>query len=181
MKPSSEVIKRMRERGFDPVALAAEKQRLKHFQAGLKLCPLIETAFAGVTLGGGVGLMEAQAIDDYADAGTRGKHRAEDEKLDWRKLSFEKLRQCNSSLSFFDAEGMRFHLPAYLICELNHEYGFALATSLSMLYEGGQEKYSLLSPEQRDVVRKFLLHMLHDRDHRLDRPHIERALNEYWV
>jgi len=30
--------------------------------------------------------------------------------------------RCNSSLSFFNADGMRFHLPAFLIAELKGEY-----------------------------------------------------------
>lgn len=64
MKPSRETIQNMKERGFDPAAIAAEEEWLAHFQAGVALCPLIEVAFEGVILGPGVGLVEALAIDD---------------------------------------------------------------------------------------------------------------------
>ncbi len=171
----------MKERGFDPVTIAAEEERLAHFEAGLELCPLIEAAFAGVTLGPGVGLEEALAIDDYLDFETRAAYRARDEKLDWRKISFEKLCQYNSSFSFLDAAGARFHLPAYMICELNGEYGYGFAFSLTHVSGGSEQKYSLLTPDQRAVVRQFLQHMLKDRDSKIMRPEIERALKEYWL
>jgi hypothetical protein len=32
------------------------------------------------------------------------------------------LNRCNSSLSFFDAQGMLFHLPAFLLASLNGDY-----------------------------------------------------------
>jgi hypothetical protein len=55
---------------------------------------------------------QAQAIDDYEDEATCGRHLQDDEKEDWSRIPIEGLNRCNSSLSFFDAEGMRFHLPA---------------------------------------------------------------------
>src|SRR5688500_17196676 len=82
------------------------------------LCDLIREAFAGVKLGNGIGLQEAQGIDDYADKETCARYRAGDEKEDWTRIPAEELSRCNSSLSFFDAEGMRFHLPAFLVAEL---------------------------------------------------------------
>jgi hypothetical protein len=42
----------------------------------------IASAFAGVRLGGGVGLLEAQGLDDYADAEERKALRERDEKDD---------------------------------------------------------------------------------------------------
>lgn len=80
-----------------------------------------------------------------------------------------------------DAEGARFHLPAYMIAELNCEYGYGFALSLTYVAEGSEQKYRLLSPEQRAVVRSFLQHMLKDRDGRMMRAEIQRALDEYWL
>ena len=48
--------------------------------------------------------------DDYEDAATCEALRLTDEKDDWSKIAVADLNQCYSSLSFFDAEGMRFHL-----------------------------------------------------------------------
>src|SRR5690242_3758393 len=83
-----------------------------------EILDLIRNAFRGVTLGSGIGLWEGQAIDDYEDAETREKYRQRDEKCDWERLSIEDLNRCQSSLSFFDPEGMRFHLPAFVIAEI---------------------------------------------------------------
>ena len=161
--------------------MKAEEERLLLYQEGLELCAEIEKVFADVKLGDGIGLFEAQGLDDYADAETCARYRASDEKHDWRRIASEALRQCNSSLSFFDAEGMRFHLPRYLIAELRGEYGFGMNFCLSHSYLASPEKFDLLNSQQRIVVRQFLLHKLHDPDDALDRPHIVRALDDYWT
>ena len=90
----------------------------------------ITSAFAGVRLGGGVGLFEAQGLDDYADAAERKALRERDEKDDWTVLSADALNRANSSLSFFDADGMRFHLPAYLVADLRGDYKFGVVFTL---------------------------------------------------
>jgi hypothetical protein len=77
----------------------------------------IERAFHGVELGDGVSLHEATVVDDYGTPAQRLAARKSDEKRDWRKLidDPELLRSCRlGALSFFDAAGLKFHLPACL-------------------------------------------------------------------
>lgn len=179
--PSPDDIADMKAKGCDAWTIAEAERRLERWNQAQVVCHAIETSFAGVKLGGGVGLWQAQGIDDYADAGTCAAYRAKDEKEDWRRIPTKALRDCNSSLSFFDAEGMRFHLPAYLTADLHGEYGFGMAFCLAYLSDHSIGKFALLSPPQRAAVRLFLLHILDDRDHKLDQPHIERALAEYWT
>jgi hypothetical protein len=145
------------------------------------LCRLIREAFAGVKLGGGVGLQQAQGLDDHEDEQTCARYRANDEKEDWSRIPVEELNRCNSSLSFFDAEGMRFHLPAYLIADLRGLYHFGMAFSLTRLNDYSKSQFVLLSPVQRKAVRAFLLHILNEQDYEFDRPKINKALNEYWI
>jgi hypothetical protein len=145
------------------------------------LCSLIRKAFAEVKLGNGVGLQQAQGLDDYEDEQTCQLYRAKDEKEDWSRIPVEELNRCNSSLSFFDAEGMRFHLPAYLIADLRGLYNFGMAFSLTNLSDYNKSQFVLLSPEQRKAVRAFLLHILNEPDYEIDRPHISKALSEYWI
>ncbi len=78
----------------------------------------IEAAFSGVVLGDGVGLHEGQGLDDYRPREELVSIRDKDEHLDWRRIPPTELRRCESSLSFFDAEGMRFHLPAFMVSDL---------------------------------------------------------------
>jgi hypothetical protein len=59
----------------------------------------IAAAFAGVRLGGGVGLFEAQGLDDYASVEERKALRERDEKDDWTRLSADALTRTAASLS----------------------------------------------------------------------------------
>ncbi len=178
--PSPDDIVEMRSRGYDSSTIAKAEQHLKRGEAAQEVCRAIEAAFAGITLGGGVGLQEAQGLDDYADAETCAAYRANDEKDDWHRLPAEALQRCNSSLSFFDAEGMRFHLPAYLLADLRGDYGFDMAFCLTLTSDCDRY-FRLLSDPQRKAVRGFLLHILDDADYEHDRPHIFHALDGYWT
>lgn len=145
----------MKAGGCEAQTIAGAEARLERGIAAEQLCKVIEDAFDGVVLGGGVGLQEAQGIDDYKDEATCAAYRAGDEKDDWRKIAAEALNVCNSSLSFFDAAGMRFHLPAYLICELRGDYRFHMAFCLTQTYQTIPEKFSLLNRQQRTAVRTY--------------------------
>src|SRR4051812_12445181 len=107
--PSPADVAEMRARGYDPSTIAEAEQQSKRWESAQQVARAIEAAFAGVALGGGVGLQEAQGLDDYADDETCAAYRANDEKDNWHRISTEALNRCHSSLSFFDAEGMRFH------------------------------------------------------------------------
>ena len=144
------------------------------------LCSLIREAFAGVKLGDGVGLQQAQGLDDYEDDATCARYRENDEKDDWSRIPVGELNRCNSSLSFFDAEGMRFHLPAYLIADLQGAYKFGMAFCLTHLSDLRTSQFALLSEPQRSAVRAFLLHIAEDPGYEFERPHIIRALEDYW-
>jgi hypothetical protein len=173
-------IAEMKARGYDPTTIAEAEVQLERWAAAQEVCRAIEDAFAGVTLGGGVGLQEAQGLDDYEDAATCAAYRANDEKDDWHRIPAEALQHCNSSLSFFDAEGMRFHLPAYLLADLRDDYGFDMAFCLTQTSDYNRY-FCLLSEAQRRAVRAFLLHILDEPDYQFDRPHILRALDDYWT
>jgi len=178
--PSPEDIAEMRARGYDPSTIAEAEKHSSRWASAQEVARAIETAFLGVTLGSGVGLREGQGLDDYADAATCAGYRAQDEKDDWHRIPAEALNRCNSSLSFFDAEGMRFHLPAYLLADLRGEHGFGMAFCLTQTSDYDRY-FRLLSDAQRRAVRAFLLHILDDPDYQSDRPHILRALDDYWT
>ena len=178
--PSEVEIAEMRARGFDPHAIAQAEIQARRGPQMKELCLAIEKAFSNVRLGKGVGLIEAQGRDDYADAKTCAAYRAKDEKEDWRRISAEALNQCYSSLSFFDAEGMRFHLPAYLIAYLQDSFKGEIMFTLTHLSDYSTNQFSSLSDVQRAAVRAFLAFHLGDPNFKIHHADIERALNEYW-
>ncbi len=147
-----------------------------------RVLSLIQAAFAGVALGEGVGLRQAQGLDDYADPRSLVRYRAQDENRDWSAIPATDLDNCYSSLSFFDAVGMRFHLPAYLVADLEGKLQTAdVLFHLLALADGAFERFDKLSAAQRDAVRAFLLLRLSDPDHKFVHPLIQTALREYWV
>lgn len=166
-------------RGFIEVS---PTDRRKFDAEKVRVLDLVRSAFDGVTLGEGVGLLQAQGIDDYADERTMKSYRAQDEKHDWSAIPVADLDRCYSSLSFFDADGMRFHLPAYMIANLEGQLqtadvGFHLCT---MEYDNAL-RFATLSPAQREAVRAFLLLRLSDAHCEFEHPRIEAALRDYWT
>lgn len=169
----------MQARGCDRSVIAELMALTERGRVAKDIEEAIRAAFSGVVLGAGVGLTQAQGMDDYADEKTCAAYREKDEKENWQAISAEQLNQCYSSLSFFDAEGMRFHLPAYLIAELNGDYknDTAFALTHSTLIE---EQFALLNDAQRSAVRGFLQFIVCEPDYEFYREDIQRALERYW-
>jgi len=139
----------------------------------------IKAAFYGVVLGDGIGLWEAQAIDDYATIEVQKNNREKDEKDDWTLLKPEILQRCNSSLSFFDAKGMRFHLPAFIIASLENK-GDDQIFHLTQLDDYAKSKLVSLSYAQKEAIIMYLNWCLEQDEYTFEHPTIERVVNEYW-
>jgi hypothetical protein len=140
------------------------------------ICEKIRRAFQGVKLGDGIGLFEADGVDEYADEATRKAYRERDEKEDWQRIPRENLR--GEGICFTDAEGMRFHLPAFMVAAV--QYGRDFSPVFMLENDSAQDLFVLLSPEQREAVREFLLFVKDDPEHSFDRPEIEHALSGPW-
>lgn len=130
----------------------------------------IKNAFQSVRLEDGIGLWEAQGIDDYADSKTLEELRKKDERINWENIPYKDLVDCQSSLSFFDAKGMRFCLPPFLIFdlladEIYEEQGinapdvlFTLSYKLNEDYQ--KNRFSLFNKEQIGSIIHFLEYKL---------------------
>jgi len=178
--PSPQDIEEMKARGYDRSVIEEAIVLSKRWFEKEALKKQIQQAFSGLKLGAGVGLYQAQGLDDYASEEKCAEYRARDEKFDWQVLRTEDLNKCNSSLSFFDAEGMRFHLPAYLIADLDGGYGFGMAFTLTQSSNPG-EYFSLLNTDQRAAVRSYLQFIEHEPEYQFDREHIQSALKDFWA
>ncbi|MGK7913389.1 MAG: DUF6714 family protein [Synechococcus sp.] len=139
----------------------------------------ISNAFKGVTLGDGIGLWEAQAIDDYETDFVRAEKRRDDETSDWQAISHNDLGRCYSSLCFFDADGMRFHLPAFLLAEIDGKFD-QLVFHLTGLDDYKRQKLATLTDPQKSVIALFLGWCLASDCYEYDRQLITVALKEYW-
>jgi hypothetical protein len=134
-----------------------------------RLLDRIDRAFAGVTLGEGVSLHESQVIDDYGTAEERQVAREPDEKVDWRRLVDHPDLTVYfgigyGGLSFLDAAGVRFHLPACLYRAVRDfdEDGIgdmfeSMCYLLTKSDEYNRGRLAVLSGEQRACVRECLV------------------------
>lgn len=173
-------IDQMKASGYDPVTIEEAELEFERLQPKFDLITQTETAFAGVKLGNGIGLKEANGIDDYADEETLAYYRLTDEKEDWSAISVDTLNRYHWGLSYLDAEGLRFHLPAFLLAELRGEYHFGLIFKLTYLDEYSKQKFLLLNDQQRQAVRSFLEWAMDDDDYKFEREEIIDALIYYW-
>lgn len=139
----------------------------------------VRSAFHGVSLGSGIGLWEAQAIDDYESEEVRRQQRERDRKGSWELIPSAELQRCHSSLSFFDADGMRFHLPAYIIASLRGEVDDPIF-HLVHLDEYATSKLTSLSDLQRMSIISYLKFCLERDEYEFEHASIEKALDEYW-
>jgi hypothetical protein len=143
----------------------------------------IERAFSGVRLGAGVSLREADVIDDYGTDAERKKARAQDELDDWKQIPEDLISRYYSCLCFFDAEGMRFHLPAYMRFAMMHYRDSDSASIDFTIYAlgYGDDRFSLLTAPQRAAVRHFLKFMAFNGGHHVSSDHARRALEDVWA
>ncbi len=74
----------------------------------------IEKAFSNVHLENGISIKQARVIDDRGSKLEQRKARDGDELFNWRNVKDEELETYQSSLSFYDAKGIRFYLPCYM-------------------------------------------------------------------
>jgi hypothetical protein len=166
------------------------------------LLRLIEEAFRGVELGDGVSLHETVVLDDYGGPEERQAAREPDEKHDWRNLvrdaelvrphSRDGLTGGMGGLTYYDAAGLRFHLPAYLSVvvtdpttegaqDVAGDLLFHLAHAVPSDFNRG--RLALLSAAQRACVRevlKYLRDLLDSPDNGPFLADLDQAIEGFW-
>jgi hypothetical protein len=145
----------------------------------------VEAAFGDVRLGAGVSLHQARAIDDHwVEQSDVADLRSKDPEERWQDITDEKLDRFSDTLAFMDAEGFRFHLPRFIVYSLTHadDATSSWAEDAPIYYCMGKDelgRYSLLSPEQRRVVARFLRFVAAHDAYFADEA--SQALKEFWA
>ena len=147
----------------------------------------IEKAFSNVELGDGIGVLEAEAIDNYASTEERKDAHDNDWRNDWRDIPDDAIEKYYSSLSFVDAKGMRFCLPAYMRFALKYFDKSHSASIDAVIYalESNpifvKEGWEILTGKQRQVIAKFLRFMVIDvGNNYIDESSASAAYEKYW-
>ncbi|MGF2687293.1 DUF6714 family protein [Marinobacter sp. DUT-3] len=151
-----------------------------HARTQDQIIEMVKDAFCGVELGNGIGLLQAQAIDNREPDEVQTKWRKKDEKFHWESISHELLEGCHSSLSFFDAEGMKFHLPAFIVASITGEVGDPLFHLTFDLGRHFHSKFATLSEGQKRAVSEYLTWCLTRDEYSYDYGAIQKALELHW-
>ena len=135
---------------------------MEHSENTQILLALICEAFKDVYLEDGVSLHQTIVIDNYGSNAEMVEARLKDEKKDWQKLiSKPELLNIHGigGLSFFDAKGLRFHLPAYLssvVINPDLEISDSLIFTLTHKSEYNDNRLSLLNPQMKHCIGVIL-------------------------
>jgi len=145
----------------------------------------IVEAFDGVSLAGGIGLRQADGVDDRKPDDVCRLLREGDEKDDWRRIPQDELNRYSGSLTFLDPAGMRFYLPAFLIADIdgqdiNGDDQFDLLSRFIDLSDHTKRQFSQLSLRQRSVIGEYLRFIQDQPGHWLDVHKIDEALEDFW-
>jgi hypothetical protein len=149
----------------------------------------IRRAFDNVTRGDGISLREADAIDSYAGEDQRKQARALDTDKHWREIPPEDLERFHVALTFMDAEGFRYYLPAFMTRALEARETGSLAMdavlgALFALSDTAADKFLLLDTPQKRAIAGFLWFVATETNgqwkDKLDVYNATRALEDTW-
>ena len=155
-----------------------------------ELIALIVQAFDGVEQPEMLTLHVAEAHDDY-DYDHDDEHRAKDFVGPWQNIPDEHIRKCQCALSYVDAVGMRYYLPAYMVWYLRQlESGGAwsehalysldphLGHSVLSAYQ--IKRFSLFNAEQLRACAQFLKYCAEEEPEKTDGHFAANKYRKYW-
>ncbi len=170
-------VDELRDQTRNQQLIDAFSQWVEHFAPKVdEVVSEISIAFANTKLDDGIGLFQANGLDDYASASELKQLRNCDEKNDWRKISHSDLERCNAAPSFFDAKGFIFHLPAFLIAELNDRHPYGFIDRLFRTEEHPEGWRMILTEDQRRAIISTLKLIRQYPNYEHDRNEIDWAI-----
>jgi hypothetical protein len=157
---------RLREHTSDQSLIDAYARWLNRDDELDSLIRSIENAFANFPLGEGTGLLEANGLDDYADKDQLAELRLRDEHTDWRRIDVNTLERCYAAPIFMNARGFVFHIPAFVIAELNDKIQTDFIDRLFEIDRQPDNWTALLDDSQREAITAVLSMIIEHPDYR---------------
>lgn len=169
-------------RAEDWLTISEHRQRL-----ATEISRKLDQAWRGVRRGNGVTLHQMVVLDDYGSIELQREVAKNDPEVHWQQIEEQKLWDFADSLTFLDAEGYRFYIPAFLRSMLGR---LAQGRETTCFYsgvwyslDGGtyhvEYHYPLLSTAQKNIIATFLqaFQNFGDKDDRLK---AWSCLKAYW-
>lgn len=146
------------------------------------LIDAIERAFANVKLDDGIGVFEAEALDDCVSDKLLARARAKDIGDDWRALSDDVISEHYSAMAFMDQKGLRYAIPAYMRFAVRYWKTSNSASVDHVIYTlARDEDWDFLTEEQKQVIADFLRYMVVEADEDVDTWQASLAYEKYWA
>ena len=130
-----------------------------------KLIAYIRRAFERTRLGNGITIHEADLEGCYTDDSERSHARAKDDEVVWSDVPDWKIERFPSVMPFFDPEGYRFYIPAYMIWTLKNWRTTDLFIADSVIWSFGYKESAFedgrrkaMSPVQLHAAYRFVKH-----------------------
>ena len=141
----------------------------------------IEKAFRDVSLCEGIGIYEAEAIDDCASDEIIENKRERDIRDDWKQIPDDVIDEYYSALSFMDEAGLRFAIPAYMRFAVKF-YDISSSPSIDSIIWvlTTQRSWDFLSIEQKQAIAAFICFMVLEADSYIDSYQASLAYEKVW-
>ena len=165
--------------GFGHVSKEEAAASEKLYLDAKNLADQITEAFKGVTLDDGMSLQEANYLDAPTAEGLQTRHLGE--RNSWEAVCSDQLRI--SGLGGFwhlDKLGLKFHLPAFMIADLQGKLECCLPYKLYNRSQQRDDLAGMLDPGQKDAVIAYLNLCLRWDIYENEEPQIGDSLDTFW-
>ncbi len=119
----------------------------------------IQKSFSDVALEDGIGIWEAEAIDNYLVGNEYELLKSNDERVDWNNITFDYTIQFEMTFAFWDAKGTKFILPKVLqLALMLEEENEHQIPDWQYILEGicQRKQQHLFNYKQKNTIQNFL-------------------------
>ena len=148
----------------------------------------IEDAFGKEELGDGLSMHQAGAMDLLLEPEEVLQARALDPEARWQDIPDERVDEFHYALTYMDPEGLRFHLPRFMVFALENPGLDSPAVDAAVYAcDFGEEmkqevlaQFNAMSRNQMRTIAHFLVHVAEAKDEDYDVMIAAIALESFW-
>jgi hypothetical protein len=153
-----------------------------------ELLRAIHEVFGKVQLGAGLSLHQAGAMDLMLTPEEVQQSRRLDSETRWQDIPDAKVEEFHYALTFMDPEGMRFHLPRFLVYSLEHPGLDSPAVDAAVYAcDFGDDvddqvlgQFNAMSRRQMRTIADFLVFVAESKDEDYDVLVAAMAVESFW-
>jgi len=153
-----------------------------------QLAAEIEDVFGDVRLGNGLSLSQARALDQMEPPEAVKLARGTDTEERWQDIADDKIEEFHYALTYLDPEGLRYHLPRFMLFSLQHPGLDSPAVDAAVyacdfgddLQDEVMAQFNSMSRRQMRAIAHFLVFVAESRDEDYDTLVAAMAVESFW-